>query len=290
LFLYRVAGSRQRRERYTFEPEDGCKGECASGVAAEAIERFFDVYAVGLRQLFDLGSIDRGRWWPADLLPIGGVPDRPPIGIGRVELFPADGGGHRRSRTGAQRPGRYHRLSPPVAQPVDEHPASPLLLEELGRGGLGMTGGDDSGELAGPSADPVEVVARLDLGSHVVAAGPRRHQARVQTRRLHQLASGSGGVAGRAVLVGWVEVEDDAIGTVQVRLAGGPDMEGDRVLVDQVEEVLGRVDEWVVGRPALLGNFDPLDRVGEVAACSLLHEAFRLDPARGPLQGEGASF
>lgn len=117
------------------------------------------------------------------------------------------------------------------------------------------------------------------------AAGARRLDVSGEARALEQLPQGSGGVTHRReVGSGRVEVEDEAVGTVEPADLREPDVRRDAGLADEVYERLRVLDDDMRdGAAGLALDASSGDELREPVGRALLVDLLAVDPVREPL-------
>src|SRR5690606_41202741 len=126
-----------------------------------------------------------------------------------------------------------------------------------------MTGGHDAGEKACRPSDGVVVVLLFDEGDDVVAARSGGHDPGGEADVLHDLTGRPRRFSWRVTTLRGIQVEDQPIRSLEQGESGRPDVEGDGVLVGEVDEVLDAVAERMDRRSAFLRDLHPLDPLRE---------------------------
>src|SRR5580765_3367456 len=194
------------------------------------------------------------------------------------QLLPAQRRRHGRTRLRPHRVRRRDRLAVPVLAVVDEH-AGALLLQPLGRHLARMLFLEPARESLRELVGVLERRAAHDRDDDVdpiraARLHPRREPELVE--RLVQVVRDADAERERVVLFGWVEVEQDEIGTVGLVDARVPRVHVDAVHLHHPEQRLAAVDEREVDEARLALVLSLASGPGA--------ELARRDPVRDPLR------
>ena len=210
-----------------------------------------------------------------------------------LEFGPADGSGDRRARAGAGGVGQDRGRAALVAEPVDEDLPLALSLRHGRDEAVGLVHRERFGEALGEILVRVPAVAGSERHDDVDAL-PAREQREAGEPDLAKLVGDVGGgllhLREAEALVG-VEVEDHAVGILDVRSAAGPAVKLDRAHLDALEQAARVGEADIVFLAAiLLRDRNRHERVAEAAMGVFLEEAFLGAPLRAAHEADRAAL